>query len=77
MVALFNYEGGTMPALSTIIVLLLGAAYLIYLGVRTMLSRDHSQDQSAPTMKSSSQLFTQGVLVNLLKPKTASISRWT
>ena len=58
-------------ALAFDIVKYLGAAYLIYLGVRTMLTRDHSQDESAPTPKSASQLYTQGFLVNLLNPKTA------
>lgn len=47
----------------------LGAAYLIYLGVRTLLSRDASQHAAAPTLKSPAQLFTQGFLVNLLNPK--------
>jgi threonine/homoserine/homoserine lactone efflux protein len=58
-------------ALAFDIVKYLGAAYLIYLGVRTMLTRDHSQGESTPTPKSSSQLFAQGFLVNPPNPKTA------
>ena len=49
----------------------LGAAYLIYLGVRTFLAREKSQQAQAPAPKSFSQLFAQGFLVNLLNPKTA------
>ncbi len=49
----------------------LGAAYLIYLGVRTFLAREESQQAQAPAPKSFSQLFAQGFLVNLLNPKTA------
>jgi len=49
----------------------LGAAYLIYLGVRTFLAREENQQAQAPAPKSFSQLFAQGFLVNLLNPKTA------
>lgn len=58
-------------ALAFSVVKYLGAAYLIFLGIRTLLARDESQHVSAPTPKSSSQLFSQGFLVNLLNPKTA------
>lgn len=58
-------------ALAFDIVKYLGAAYLIYLGVRTILTRDESQHAAAPTPRSSSQLFTHGFVVNLLNPKTA------
>jgi threonine/homoserine/homoserine lactone efflux protein len=49
----------------------LGAAYLIYLGVRTFLAREESQQAQVPAPKSFSELFAQGFLVNLLNPKTA------
>jgi threonine/homoserine/homoserine lactone efflux protein len=45
----------------------LGADYLIYLGIRTR-RRDHPQLLQAA---SSERRFAQGVLVNLLNPKTA------
>ena len=49
----------------------LGAAYLIYLGVRTLLAREGSQQASIPAPRSFSHLLSQGFLVNLLNPKTA------
>ena len=58
-------------ALAFDVVKYLGAAYLIYLGVRTLLTRDDGKQAQALTPRSSSQLFTQGFLVNLLNPKTA------
>jgi threonine/homoserine/homoserine lactone efflux protein len=58
-------------ALAFSVVKYLGAAYLIFLGIRTLLARNEGQQISAPTPKSASQLFTQGFLVNLLNPKTA------
>lgn len=58
-------------ALAFSIVKYLGAAYLIYLGLRTLLARSDTQGESAPAPKSASQLFTQGFLVNLLNPKIA------
>ncbi len=57
-------------ALAFSIVKYLGAAYLIYLGVRTLLAREERQ-QTAAAPKSLSQLLTRGFLVNLLNPKTA------
>ncbi|HLW03498.1 MAG TPA: LysE family translocator [Ktedonobacterales bacterium] len=57
-------------ALAFDIVKYVGAAYLIYLGVRAMLTRDDSH-QAEPAPRSLSRLFTQGYLVNLLNPKTA------
>jgi threonine/homoserine/homoserine lactone efflux protein len=49
----------------------LGAAYLIYLGIRTF-SRDDSQLlQAANVDRRLPHIFAQGVLVNLLNPKTA------
>lgn len=57
-------------ALAFNIVKFVGAAYLIYLGVRTMLSKDDGK-QATAAPQSLSRLFTQGFLVNLLNPKTA------
>ena len=57
-------------ALAFSIVKYLGAAYLIYLGIRTLLAREERQ-QTAAAPKSLSQLLTRGFLVNLLNPKTA------
>src|SRR5712692_10999925 len=58
-------------ALAFSVVKYLGAAYLIYLGVRTLLAREEHQEAAASAPKSLSQLFTQGFLVDLLNPKTA------
>jgi threonine/homoserine/homoserine lactone efflux protein len=58
-------------ALAFSVVKYLGAAYLIYLGVRTLLSRQENHQTPVPAPKSFSQLFAQGFLVNLLNPKTA------
>ena len=58
-------------ALAFSVVKYLGAAYLIYLGVRTLLLREERQQTPVQVSKSFSQLFAQGFLVNLLNPKTA------
>ncbi len=58
-------------ALAFSIVKYLGAAYLIYLGVRTLLAREERQQTAVSAPKSFSQLLTRGFLVNLLNPKTA------
>lgn len=49
-----------------------GAAYLVWLGVRALWSREESIERaSGPRRDSSMQIFRQGVLVNVLNPKTA------
>jgi threonine/homoserine/homoserine lactone efflux protein len=58
-------------ALAFSVVKYLGAAYLIYLGVRTLLTRQKPQQAAVVVPKSFSQLFVQGFLVDLLNPKTA------
>jgi threonine/homoserine/homoserine lactone efflux protein len=58
-------------ALAFTVVKYLGAAYLIYLGIRTLLTREERHQASALAPRSFSQLFAQGFLVNLLNPKTA------
>ncbi len=49
----------------------LGAAYLVFLGARTLLARVDSPETPAPAPRSVPRLFSQGFLVNLLNPKTA------
>lgn len=58
-------------ALAFSVVKYLGAAYLIFLGVRTLLARNKHPLLSAPTSQKLSQLYTNGFLVNLLSPKAA------
>jgi len=48
-----------------------GAVYLIFLGVRTLLSRDEAALSNENAPHSLPRVFGQGVLVNLLNPKTA------
>lgn len=48
-----------------------GAAYLVYLGIRTLLSRDEPATETAPRETRLRSHFARGVLVNLLNPKTA------
>jgi threonine/homoserine/homoserine lactone efflux protein len=50
----------------------LGAAYLIVLGMRTLLTRDRGHAAGVATAPAQlGRVFTQGILVNLLNPKTA------
>lgn len=50
----------------------LGAAYLIYLGIRTLLARGEDTVQvAAPAPRSLWQVFRQGLVVSVLNPKTA------
>ena len=49
----------------------LGAAYLIYLGIRTLRRDDSQLLQAANGERRLLRIFVQGVLVNLLNPKTA------
>jgi len=48
-----------------------GAAYLIYLGIRTLRSGDAAMIDPSSERLSLRRVFGQGVLVNLLNPKTA------
>lgn len=48
-----------------------GAAYLVYLGIRTLLSRDEPVEAAAPPETRLRSHFAKGMLVNLLNPKTA------
>lgn len=58
-------------ALAFSIVKYLGAAYLIYLGLRTLLTPEKKNQVQIQPPKRFSQLFSQGFLVNLMNPKTA------
>lgn len=48
-----------------------GAAYLIYLGVRTLLTREGIQPDRPVKSDSLKRIFFQGVVVNILNPKVA------
>jgi threonine/homoserine/homoserine lactone efflux protein len=48
-----------------------GAAYLVFLGVRRLLGRDEVVTAEDRARKPLSRLFRQGVVVNVLNPKTA------
>ena len=48
-----------------------GAAYLVYLGLRTLLTRGEAEPVAAPAPRRLSRVFWQGALVNVLNPKTA------
>jgi len=49
----------------------LGAAYLIYLGIRKLMERDPDATRRARLPESLGRIFWQGVVVNVLNPKTA------
>ena len=48
-----------------------GAAYLIYLGIKTLLAKEKAVPTQAVRRARLSRMFFQGVVVNLLNPKTA------
>jgi threonine/homoserine/homoserine lactone efflux protein len=58
-------------ALAFSVVKYLGAAYLVYLGVRRLLARDESAAEVRVERQSLRRIFSQGVLVATLNPKTA------
>ncbi len=58
-------------ALAFDIVKYLGAAYLIYLGVKKLLGKDESDAAETLQKQSLKQIYKQGVIVNVLNPKTA------
>lgn len=48
-----------------------GAAYLIYLGIRSLLSKNNQQDIGRLANMSYKKVFAQGMLTNVLNPKVA------
>lgn len=53
------------------IVKYLGAAYLIYLGIRTLLRREEPRDTEKAEPHSLPHMYFQGMMVELFNPKTA------
>jgi threonine/homoserine/homoserine lactone efflux protein len=49
----------------------LGAAYLVYLGIRQLVSRGGESANAAPTAPRLRRAFVDGFVVNVLNPKTA------
>lgn len=58
-------------ALAFSVVKYLGAAYLVYLGIRTLLSHDDLDLDATVTPAHTRQAFYQGITTELLNPKTA------
>lgn len=58
-------------ALAFSIIKYMGAAYLIYLGVRTLFSKESALDADEPTTQPLGKIFRQGIIVNMLNPKSA------
>ncbi len=50
---------------------LVGAVYLIAVGIRRMLTKDEETERAAPVAAPLAKLYRQGVVVNVLNPKTA------
>ncbi len=58
-------------ALAFDVVKYLGAAYLIYLGIRKLLVSEEEPTDGQPELESLSRVYWQGFAINLLNPKTA------
>lgn len=58
-------------ALAFDVVKYLGAAYLIYLGIRKLIVSDDGASEGIVKRESLSRIYWQGLVVNLLNPKTA------
>jgi len=58
-------------ALAFDVVKYLGAAYLIYLGIRKLISSNNSPEMEDIKKESLSHIYWQGFVINLLNPKTA------
>lgn len=50
---------------------LAGAAYLVFLGVRTLMRREEGAEAAPDAAHSLRRIFGQGILVNVLNPKSA------
>ena len=58
-------------ALAFDVVKYLGAAYLIYLGIRKLLASENGSENETVKQESLSLIYWQGFAVNILNPKTA------
>ena len=58
-------------ALAFDVVKYLGAAYLIYLGIRKLMAPDKELENEEVKRESLSRIYWQGLMVNILNPKTA------
>lgn len=58
-------------ALAFDVVKYLGAAYLIYLGIRKLMSSDEAVKKEEVRQESLSRVYWQGLVINILNPKTA------
>ena len=58
-------------ALAFNVVKYLGAAYLIYLGIRKLFARGAQTENTTVKSESLSRIYWQGFMVNILNPKTA------
>jgi threonine/homoserine/homoserine lactone efflux protein len=58
-------------ALAFGVVKYVGAAYLIYLGIRILRERNTADHQHMPAPASTQQIFRQGIITEALNPKTA------
>jgi threonine/homoserine/homoserine lactone efflux protein len=58
-------------ALAFDVVKYLGAAYLIYLGIRKLFARTEAAESGAIKQESLSRIYWQGFAINMLNPKTA------
>jgi threonine/homoserine/homoserine lactone efflux protein len=58
-------------ALAFMIIKYLGAAYLVYLGIRRFLAHEAERDIESARPQSLRRIYTQGVAVATLNPKTA------
>jgi threonine/homoserine/homoserine lactone efflux protein len=58
-------------ALAFTVIKYLGAAYLVYLGIRRLLARDRDHEIASLQPQSLRRIFSQGVVVAMLNPKTA------
>lgn len=58
-------------ALAFTVVKYLGAAYLVYLGITTLMTPTRKVDNTDIVSMSHARIFRQGMIVNILNPKTA------
>ncbi len=58
-------------ALAFDVVKYLGAAYLVYLGIRKLFAADNQLGEEHPKKESLKRIYWQGFIVNILNPKTA------